>query len=43
MEEAIKEGISLLTTYGLKVIGAILIDGRLIANWAKEKVAFGLE
>ena len=45
MEEAIKEGISLLTTYGLKVIGAILIliVGRLIANWAKEKVAFGLE
>ena len=45
MEEALKEGISLLTTYGLKVIGAvlILIIGRMLANWTKRKVAAGLE
>lgn len=45
MEEAMKEGMSLLVIYGLKVIGAILIliVGRLIANWAKRKVAYGLE
>jgi len=42
MEEALKEGMSLLIIYGLKVIGAILIliVGRLIANWAKRKVAY---
>ena len=45
MEEAFKEGISLLTSYGLKVIGAllILIVGRFLANWTKKKVASGLE
>jgi len=45
MEEAIKEGISLLTTYGLKVIGAILIliVGRFLANWTQGKVASWLE
>ncbi len=45
MEEALKEGMSLLIIYGLKVIGAILIliVGRLIANWAKRKVAYWLE
>ena len=45
MEEALKEGISMLTTYGLKVIGAvlILIIGRMLANWTKRKVAAGLE
>ena len=45
MEEAMKEGMTLLITYGLKVIGAILIliVGRLIANWAKGRVASLLE
>ncbi len=45
MEEAMKEGMNLLITYGLKVIGAILIliIGRVIANWAKGKVAHWLE
>ena len=45
MEEAMKEGMSLVITYGLKVIGAILIllIGRVIANWAKGKVAYLLE
>ena len=45
MEEAMKEGMSLLITYGLKVIGAILIliIGLVIANWAKGKVAYWLE
>ncbi len=45
MEEAMKEGMNLLITYGLKVIGAIfiLIVGRLIANWAKGRVAYWLE
>ena len=45
MEEAIKEGISLLTTYGLKVIGAILIliVGRFLANWTQGKIPSWLE
>jgi len=45
MEEAMKEGISLLTIYGLKVIGAILIliIGRMIANWAKKQVEYRFE
>jgi len=45
MEDAMKEALSLFITYGLKVIGAILIFifGRLIANWTKGKVANWLE
>jgi small conductance mechanosensitive channel len=45
MEEAMKEGMSLFVIYSLKVIGAVLIlfVGRLIANWAKKKVAYWLE
>ncbi len=45
MKEAMKEGMSLLIIYGLKVIGAVLIlmVGRLIANWAKKTVACRLE
>ena len=41
MEDAMKEGISLLTSYGLKVIGAILIlmVGRILANWTRTRVA----
>jgi small conductance mechanosensitive channel len=41
MEEAMKQGISLLTNYGLKVIGAILIliVGRMVANWVQKRVA----
>jgi len=45
MEDAMKEGMNLLITYGLKVIGAILIliVGRVIANWTQRKVAYWLE
>lgn len=43
MEEAMKAGSSLLTIYGLKVIGAILIIGRMIANWAKKQVEYRFE
>ncbi len=41
MEEAMKEGMTLLTTYGLKVIGAIiiLIVGKMVANWVQKRVA----
>ena len=41
MEEAMKQGITLLTVYGLKVIGALLIlfVGRMVANWVQAKVA----
>ncbi len=41
MEDAMKEGMSLLTTYGLKVIGAILIliVGKMVANWVQKRVA----
>lgn len=41
MEDAMKQGISLLTTYGLNVIGAILIliIGKIIANWVQSRVA----
>ena len=44
MEEAMKQGITLLTAYGLKVIGAllILIVGRMVANWVQTKVAIWL-
>ncbi len=44
MEEAMKQGITLLTMYGLKVIGAILIliVGRMVANWVQIKVAVWL-
>ena len=30
MEDAMKEGMSLLTTYGLKVIGAILLGNNFV-------------
>ena len=45
MEEAMKQGVTLLTAYGLKVIGALLIlfIGRMVANWFQGKVAFWLE
>jgi small conductance mechanosensitive channel len=45
MEDAMKEGLSLFITYGLRVIGAILILilGRWIANRAKRTVADWLE
>lgn len=45
MEDAMKQGISLLTTYGLKVIGAILIliVGKMIANVVHRKVRNWLE
>ncbi len=41
MEEAMKEGLTLLTTYGLRVIGAIaiLIVGKMVANWVQKRVA----
>ena len=41
MEEAMKQGITLLTTYGLKIIGALLIFivGRLVAGWVQKNVA----
>ena len=41
MEDAMKEGMSLLTSYGLKIIGAILIliVGKMIANWVQKRVA----
>jgi small conductance mechanosensitive channel len=44
MEEAMKQGITLLTSYGLKVIGAllILIVGRIVANWVQKNVAIWL-
>ncbi len=44
MEEAMKQGITLLTSYGLNVIGAILIliVGRMAANWLQKKVAVWL-
>lgn len=44
MEEAMKQGVTLLTAYGLKVIGALLIlfIGRMVANWVQAKVAFQL-
>ena len=40
MEEAVKQGIALITTYGLRIIGAIiiLIIGRMIAAWAYKGV-----
>ena len=40
MEEGVKEAMVLITTYGLKVIGAIiiLIVGRIIAGWAESAV-----
>ena len=40
MEDAVKQGITLITTYGLKVIGAIviLVIGRMIAGWAQTAV-----
>ena len=40
MEDAIQQGISLLTIYGLKIIGAILIliAGKMIANFVQRKV-----
>ena len=40
MEESVKEAMVLLTTYGLKVIGAIiiLIVGRIIAGWAEKAI-----
>ena len=40
MEDAVKQGIALLTTYGLRIIGAIiiLIIGRMIAAWAYKGV-----
>ena len=45
MEEAMKEGINLVVTYGIKIIGAILIliVGRFLANWTKGRVAAWLE
>ncbi len=45
MEDAVKEGISLITSYGLKVIGAILIliIGKMVAAWVQKKVAQTLE
>ena len=45
MEAAMKEALGLFITYGLNVIGAILIFivGRWLANWAKRKVAVWLE
>jgi len=43
MEDAMKEGMNLLITYGLKVIGVILIVGRVITNWTQRKVAYWLE
>jgi len=42
-EDAMKEGMNLLITYGLKVIGAILIVGRVIANGTQRKVTYWLE
>ena len=44
MEEAMKQGITLIAAYGLKVIGALLIlfIGRMAANWVQAKVAFRL-
>jgi len=40
MEEMFKQGISLLTTYGLNIIGAILIliIGRFAASWVSQAV-----
>ena len=40
MEDAVKEAMVLLTTYGLKVIGAIIIFliGRILAGWAYKAV-----
>ena len=40
MEEAVKEAMVILTTYGLKIIGAILILllGRMIAGWTYKAV-----
>jgi len=37
MENAVKQGITLLTSYGLDIIGAIiiLIVGRMVAGWAQ--------
>ena len=37
MEDAVKPGIALLTSYGLNSIGAILIllIGRMVAGWAQ--------
>jgi small conductance mechanosensitive channel len=44
MEEAMQQGVTLLTAYGLKIIGALLIlfIGRMVANWVQAKVAFQL-
>ena len=41
MENAMKEGISLLTIYGIKILGAILIliVGKMVANWVQKRVA----
>ncbi len=40
MEEPLKQGVALLTTYGLKIIGAIviLIVGRMASSWAANAV-----
>jgi small conductance mechanosensitive channel len=40
MEESVREAMVIITTYGLKVIGAIiiLIVGRIIAGWAESAV-----
>ena len=40
MEDAVKEAIALLTTYGLKIIGAILIFiiGKMIAGWVQRGI-----
>ncbi len=40
MEDAIQQGINLLTSYGLKLIGAILIliIGRFVASWTSKTV-----
>jgi len=40
MEEAVKQGIVLITTYGLKILGAILIliIGRMMASWTQGAV-----
>ncbi len=45
MEDIVQQGITILTTYGLKIIGAILIliVGRMAASWTAKAVSRSLE
>ena len=44
MDAAIQQGITIVTTYGINIIGAILIliIGRMAASWVSHAVAAGL-